>query len=410
MRRIDLFFKIGLLLMAVVLPFSIAATNIVFFTMVALWVSSGPSVWKRWPLHWGRVEQIFVVFLAVSLLSVLFGLDWRNSMWRMRKDLNFFVFPLIISLIADASQARRLIRIFVLATFLTAVLGWIQWFSGVHLTEPSGFLRYIALVNDRALGTRSHPIRYSECLLIGMAWIMAWIVFSRRKLPWRALAALIVMGGALVASQTRGSWIAAGIMILALAIWPAAGARYRWRAIFLLLPVIFIISVPHFRARVETISNLKFESNSERLHMWRVGWHLFKQKPLLGIGPGNVKNASFPYLMPEEAKGGGWGHLHNLYVNIAVERGAAGLAAFLCFMWALARPLLKGNPPAEEYGPWLAGGFLACLAFLLTGFTEFVYGNMDVLISFYFVMALCHVIVEKPLPSGPEKNAAINLY
>ena len=58
-------FSIGLDLLAFVLPVSIAATNIVFFPLLALWLLGAKWTFVRWRPVWGRPEKFFLAFLSV---------------------------------------------------------------------------------------------------------------------------------------------------------------------------------------------------------------------------------------------------------------------------------------------------------------------------------------------------------
>ena len=71
------------------------------------------------------------------------------------------------------------------------------------------------------------------------------------------------------------------------------------------------------------------------------------ERPLLGLGPGGVKREYPRFALPEAFKKR-TGHVHNTPLQILVERGLIGLAAWL-WIWVafyVARgPVLRGSPP-----------------------------------------------------------------
>ena len=65
--------------------------------------------------------------------------------------------------------------------------------------------------------------------------------------------------------------------------------------------------------------------------MWRSGMTMWREHPVLGLGPGGVKRDYERYALPEAVKKR-TGHVHNTPLQILVERGVLGLAAWL-WIW-----------------------------------------------------------------------------
>ena len=70
----------------------------------------------------------------------------------------------------------------------------------------------------------------------------------------------------------------------------------------------------------------------ERVYMWRSGLAMWRERPVLGIGPGGVKREYPRYALPEAVKKR-TSHVHSTPLQILVERGVLGLAAWLA-IWA----------------------------------------------------------------------------
>jgi O-antigen ligase len=86
---------------------------------------------------------------------------------------------------------------------------------------------------------------------------------------------------------------------------------------------------------LQSISNIKTDaSNLERLNRWSCAWRMFKQKPLMGWGPGGFKAFYAPFQLPNEktiisTNAGTVGGVHSEYFGPLVETGVIGLLLFL---------------------------------------------------------------------------------
>ena len=183
---LDNIFKGGLDLLAFVLPVSIAATNIVFFPLAALWLGAAKWTFPKWRPVWGRPEKFFLVFLFAGILSAALSPSPRHSFREIwNKDFYILIMVVLVAFVRERRQGERLLRLFMAGALLTAVLGLIQCAVGVNLTDKTGgyflylpprlahwprpVLNLLAMVNGRVLGTRGHPLAYAECLLFNWA-------------------------------------------------------------------------------------------------------------------------------------------------------------------------------------------------------------------------------------------------
>jgi hypothetical protein len=386
-----------LTLFAGVMPISIALTNIAGAPLLLCWVFVRGAVPLTRPGSWRALEWAWIIFMGISVLSAWMGLNTRQSLHAMwKKDFYFLIALVIPALATRSSELHRMVRWYVIAGIAVAVFGLIQAGIGVDQTDihgglfnrlparleewPRPILDILSLVNGRVRGTRSHPIHYAACLLFTLSFCLAYLLSEDR--PARLAAwflSTVVIASAVLLSYSRGPWLAMGAIGLL-----AAGSafldgrgRRAARLLIFLVPVIgFLFHLPSLRERVATMVDRRYSSNEERLHMWRVGWTLWKLDPVLGIGAGNVKVASFPFLTEDEAVGGGWGHLHNTFVNMLVERGLLGLLAYLGLLGVLLKELilaLKRTVVRSYEHDLFLSALLGIVAFLLCGFTETVY-------------------------------------
>ena len=79
------------------------------------------------------------------------------------------------------------------------------------------------------------------------------------------------------------------------------------------------------------------DSNEYRLEVWRAGWKMFTDHPLLGVGAGQFPTA-FGTSYSQKAHGG-WMNPHNLLLQVACELGIVGLIAFVYFLAQLTKAI-----------------------------------------------------------------------
>lgn len=147
---------------------------------------------------------------------------------------------------------------------------------------------------------------------------------------WVYAGLLVIVGGGLLGTQTRGALVgaAAGAIVL-------GGLRYRGRrrvelAVLLLLVTGVALTwgggiLAKYFARGETSAEL--ETFSSRTGLWSLAWGAIQQQPLFGWGLG----ASRGIFLDETGLGGG----HNALVNVAVDLGFVGAAVWLALLAVL---------------------------------------------------------------------------
>src|SRR5690349_9332165 len=105
---LDKIFLAGLDLLAFVMPISIAATNIVFFPLAALWLFGAKWTFRKWPPVFGWPERIFLAFLGISLLSAFLGIDTRHSLKEIKnKDFYILIAIVLVALVKDPDHHAK---------------------------------------------------------------------------------------------------------------------------------------------------------------------------------------------------------------------------------------------------------------------------------------------------------------
>ena len=113
--------------------------------------------------------------------------------------------------------------------------------------------------------------------------------------------------------------------------------------------------------------------------------------PAARAGARGVKREYASYALPEAVKKR-TGHVHNTPLQILVERGVLGLAAWL-WIWAafIARVigLLRRLPDdAARERALVVGSLAAIVGFLVAGLSEYNFGDSEVVMVAWALMAL----------------------
>jgi O-antigen ligase len=112
-----------------------------------------------------------------------------------------------------------------------------------------------------------------------------------------------------------------------------------------------------------------------------------------GVGPGQVKRV-YPDYAAADVANKHRGHLHNTPLQILVERGLLGLAAWSWLFGAFLARGVRAMRQVEATRPRaLATGAVAAVAgFLVAGLFEHNFGDTEVLLVALFVMAILFVV------------------
>lgn len=169
-------------------------------------------------------------------------------------------------------------------------------------------------------------------------------------------------------------------MLIAASLYLLAAAKPRGLlAVPVLLAVVYAAAPDSVRQRVHSV---RPGANENRLVLWRTGPNMIVAHLVLGVGP-ELAKAHFVGFQPTdvgELPPGFYGHLHNVYIHFAAERG---IPAALIILWLFGRILwdmrlgLRGLPD----GRWflLHAGVAGTLAVALVSCFDVSLGDSEIL-------------------------------
>jgi len=383
---------------AAAILFSIAVSQILLGLALAALLFSGE------PLRLPRIKWPLALFMLGTTISLLFSESPHLGMPQIRKFYVFCELLVVFSCLRDGLAIRSLFLVWAGFGSIEALRGVVQFATKIRQARQLGANTYDYYVAERITGFTSHWNTFSAEQMFALIMLAAFLFFavSSRKRVWIWILCATLMAVAVLLAETRGVWIAIAVAALYL-VW-------HWKRKFVLLVpacivIAFFVSPPAVRERFQSlIRPRQSDSNAFRLVTWRTGIRMIEAHPWLGLGP-EGPNYQFDRWVPPDTPrplpSGWYGHLHNIYLQYAAERG---IPTMLMMMWIIGqiifdfwRGLRKLPPGPSDRRFVLHGGIAVVLAVLAEGFVEYNLGDSEVLTMFLVVVGCGYLALEKDL-------------
>jgi hypothetical protein len=365
------------------------AASLLDFAILGLWLKymfSAPRS-QRQSLRPLAVKWLVAGLFLLALLSFNFAKESRLTFFEIIRLFRMIMLLWITAKsVNDQSALQRVVVVLFVMTILEGFLGYAQKFSGGQLGialigEPDDVLSQELNTGDTAIrvgGTFRHANQFARFLGLVLPLALAvTIAAPGKRQRLLAGAALLIGGGALVATLSRAAWIGVtagcGLVFLAMIARSAlrAKALQSLKVVLLLVAPFVLINLGTFIARFTSKDEGSF---STREPMARIALQIIQEHPL-GVGFGNYRqwlprygDPAIPFTF--QAK------VHNLYLLIAAELGIVSLMVFLSilgFVFWTSLSLSKRASAAPDLAMTavgIAGGLLAFMIHCLVDYEE----------------------------------------
>lgn len=390
---------------AVAVLVSIAASQILLgLAFATLLISSAP-------LRLPRIRWLLALFLAGTLLSIAFSTDAAAGLPQLKKIFVYLTLVVVYSTFRWVSDVRKLVLSWAVVGASASVLAIVQFARKLIEAYQHSYNFYAFYVPQRITGFMSHWMTFSGEMMIVLAMLTAFLLFAPAGkrlfavagVAWGLIACGVVLG------FTRAAWLGAAGAMLYL-VWHSK-RKLMWAAP---VAVAGMLVAPGVRSRL--VSTLRphgqLDSNQHRIVCWRTGLNMIRAHPWFGVGPEIVGRKFMDYLPPDvkpPLPEGWYGHLHNIYLQYAAERGiptGLALAAMLALMLAdftrAARRLPSGRSDLKFL---LHGSAAAVIAVMIEGVAEHNLGDSEVLAMFLAVVATGYLGFDQAMCSPVEMGS-----
>lgn len=377
--------------------FSIAASQILLgLALAALLLSSEPM---RLP----PIQLPLALFVAGTVISWLASGHIHDGTPQIRKFFVFSVLLVVYSTFRKISEIRALALIWAAVTTLSAVRSLFQFGQKYQESRDLHQDFYQFYIGSRITGFMSHWMTFGGEEMIVLLFLLALLFFSIER-RWKAAGwfCAVVLCISLVLGFTRSIFLLGFPVGLLYLLW----FWHKWlvAAVPVVAVIAFLAAPAALKERVTSIMQPhgQTDSNLHRSITRRTGLEMIRAHPLLGLGPEVMKDpAQFDRYVPTDITRplptGWYGHLHNIYIQYAAERG---IPTMLAMLWLIGKVLwdfagaLRGKLSSVEARFVLHGAIAVILAILAEGLLEYNLGDSEVLTLFLAMIAFGYVAKE----------------
>ncbi len=384
----------GLLLFAIVGNFSISLSQVA----LGLTLIGTTILWRKnaLKLRAAPLATPFFFLALAGLFSVFTADEHLRAFTEMKKFLVLFVFYLAYWPPMSDSFKKKVLTAFVVTASLTAILALTDVAMG-------------KMLNDRARGFFSTSITFGECQAMVAIVIMSWLLAGTSgNAAFAGLSiSLLLVVASMISTMSRGAWLGflSGVLVLTV--------RFPRK----MLPIMLVLGLitapaiwftPALRSRIESFSVSKtlealnrpltsndsaaVVSNYLRLNIWQRGFKMTENRPIFGVGMNNVKKKFYELASDYERQYDFliFGHQHSNFMQIYAMTGLIGLCAFFIFLVATFKFMFK--TVANVVSTWNSrlslGAAAVFAAFIMTGLTEYSWGDEEVAMMAFFATGL----------------------
>ncbi len=325
---------------------------------ITLLVWRSISTGVRWPCAVASLLNV-AALAAAALLNLELTADYKSplsAVVEIVKTLSLWVyFYLVVNLIENSDDLRWALRAWLISSGIVAGCGAVG-----SLLYQWGGVETIFALQYRAQGTFEDANLFAAH--VGVSFFLTllyWFMQDRRE-SW-PLWLIPVQLAAIVLSASRGSLIAVGAALVALAFF-FSSTRVKWAVcLSMFMMGLLVMALPDrdgflgsspVTARLTTTTvDLENPEAQQRRDLWEVAWRTWQANPWLGVGRGN-------YGLGVGGEAQAIGFAHNTYLGLLAETGILGFMTYAMVVVGVGFPALLA---ANQYGHGKASLLVASL-------------------------------------------------
>jgi len=380
----------------------ISAAELIVLAALCVWVG-GKLRQSSFRLVATPLDAPLVLFLLLTAAASVYplrrvsfplaGFDSASPLYPAKVLLDVFEAVLFYFFVADVfriEHLRPLVAAFVVGLLASSIIGITQYAVYIsHVKPESWFLVYDSNTVRSTLNNQNVFGMY----LVLMAPLLLYLVGCYRGLRRVAiLFACALVFAALLASHSRSAWVG---FLASVVIVSSLREKNLFRGL-VLAAVLFVVCASLLLVfKQSTFAAKIFRAQAdvgERMSCYSKVFAVIAQNPI-GIGAGTFR---------QQAVCGDYHHAHDLFLQLAVERGVFALVVFahlvVVFLKSAASPELKdGYASAVRWG--LTAGVVGVL---VQGLFDYPFYSQRIALLFFFVLAVVMGVVSPAQRIAPS--------
>ena len=296
----------------------------------------------------------------------------------------------VVSTVEEEKQLVRLAGFGCLGMGAASVEGILQRLGGLEMDRSYVDLSLNADLPSRIFSAYENPNAFAE-VLVFLIPVAVGLLLGARSLWWKlvGLGTAGLGGLALIMTYSRGSWVGlavAGVVFVFL--W-----NRKLLPMFIALALLCVPFLPdHVLNRLLTIFNSGDTSTSSRVPLWEAAIGVLQRSPVTGAGlGGDAGRAAVRELGTFHGSRGAFTHSHNVYLQLWLEHGLLGVAAFLAGCCNAVKRGAKASalsacPPQARLV--IIGAAAAVCGSLVSGMADYLFTYPRVMLIFWFTVSL----------------------
>lgn len=352
---------------------------------------------REMPVIDRRIALPLLLFLTALAVSSAFSI---NSTKGFKEIVNIIKGPLVLvfaiqEYVKSKVQVSRIQIALLFMLVVQGVDGIYQYFTGID------FIRGSHLMSGRVTGSFSHPTKLGNLIALGL---LLAIVFAEgiKKVGLRVTVYILLFfpTATLIFTQTRTAWISFAASFAVIFVF--SKRRFLYVVIMVIILFSFLLLPSSYHERFKSIG--QFHQENPRILIWSSAFEMFKDSPIIGVGPTIFGDLQHKHIEVLRQKRGDKNfqverviHPHNIYIQSLAEFGAIGSISLMYFlssvvMLAFSVMLRSRHLLVSEYTGISSGVAASIVCFLIQGLTGHSLFRDWWLQYFFFLIGLLLVL------------------
>jgi len=301
---------------------------------------------------WSPLAVLLGIYLFLGYLSIFYATDPGLAKDTLVYYLKNAVIGLLVVFLLQRKMDLNLVIWSLIGTgIFLGTISTYQVFSGNYANTFWGFGQSIDNGSSiRLWGPIEDPNYYAE-IMVALVPFAVERFLHEKKIIFKMLSgwAIFVLLVTIYNTSSRGGYLA--LLVIGFLIFASQPSRpYAGIVLFgILLFASYQYLPDRYTERFATLLELVPGANTSgkidvslqgRSSANIIGWTMFTDHPIFGVGAGNF-NANFDHYARELGVSHEAGAAHNLYLEIAAERGILGLLSFIAIIYFTLRVLKR---------------------------------------------------------------------